>query len=255
MTKTLRPNQPTTKTAETQLTALLGRLQAAERVIENADPLDVDALTKAYAEKSALERAVTATRERLAAEAIQAQADAQARREAERQERVDAAMIGVKNATQAAIDAVLRLDAGVFVDLDKAVVELGQAGGSLPEYVVVVTRLRRDVRNMIDRMSSVNPAAVGKPPAPSAKETAIEETKIALARMEALLEVLKQAAFPTNDERTYRLGECIRAINHQKKRLGELTGTPAVIVDAEIVLSNLTRYYSVPRKPAAEVAS
>lgn len=190
MTKNLRPNQPTTRTAETQLTALLGRLQAAERVIDNADPMDVDALTKAYAEKSALERAVQHVRDQLTAEARQAQTDAIAARETAEEERRAQARTALLAALRPVVKAVQTLENAIA---NYAAVEVQHGGdivaGPLPALRGACEQARR-------HWAVVEPELLGLKQATAAdlaREHAAERHHQLAAAEARLVELRKQA--------------------------------------------------------------
>jgi len=198
----------------------------------------------------AIGAAIALETERERAEQLAAVERARLEREAERQARIDAAKVVVKDVTKKAVDAILRLDAGAMVELDAAVQDLGRAGGALPADTAAVYRLRRDVNDMIARLAAIDPVLVGRPAAPSAEALAIREARDQLARAEKRLDNLSKATNRGIMWQT-RLDEARDTVRLCQERLTALTGETFVAAKLSAAAARAARYFDpVPSVPA-----
>lgn len=101
--------------------------------------------------------------EREKAERIAAAERARADREAAVYAQRTAALSSAASATKAAVNELLRLDAGVFAQLDAAVQALGQAGATPAYSTAAVIGLRQQLTGCLARLADLDPVLVGKP--------------------------------------------------------------------------------------------
>ena len=188
---------------------LVKRLAEAQAIMQNADPVkDWDKVSKATADVMALERALVEVDKRIAgAEREQRQASAQAA-EVAKYERTVQALAGARSAARATVDVLLHFDKTVLADLDKAVMELAQAGGYPPLEVGHVANLRQQVTRTLDTMRSVQPEWFGLPKPPTREELALAEAKRAVdectVRLESLRKESKRPRFAGEPSGDYR---------------------------------------------------
>ena len=168
---------------------------------------------------------------------IEAAEAARVEREAAERARVDAAVARCRKVTTTVLDELLRMDAGVFKDLDAAVQACGYS--SVPPESAVVWQVRQVVTTMIDRLEMLKPAVVD----PAAE---LESARAELARAEKQLATLR-AAFGVPES---TLETALRWQARARGRVAELTNTPVQVVNVQRELVRLVRYPG----SAAEVA-
>lgn len=200
----------------------------------------------------AIGAAIALETDREKAEQLAAVERARLEREAERQARIDAAKVVVKDVTKKAVDAILRLDAGAMVELDAAVQDLGRAGGALPAETAAVYRLRRDVNDMIARLAAIDPVLAGRPAAPSAEALAIREARDQLARAEKRLDNLSKATNRGIMWQT-RLDEARDTVRLCQERVTSLTGETFVAAKLSAAAARAARYFDPVPSVSAEV--
>ena len=163
--------------------------------------------------------------------------DKQEKAAAAERARVDAAVARCRKVTTTVLDELLRMDAGVFKDLDAAVQACGYS--SVPPESAVVWQVRQVVTTMIDRLEMLKPAVVD----PAAE---LASAKAELARAEKQLATLR-AAFGVPES---ALETALRWQARARGRVAELTNTPVQVVNVQRELVRLVRYPG----SAAEVA-